>query len=140
MADVVARSTPYKNLITLDMGGTSTDCALIYNGLPQLRRETVVESLSVRAPAVDIKTVGAGGGSITTYMELTETLRVGPESAGAAPGPASYGKGGKQATVTDANLVLGYLPKTLLGGEFTLDVQAAITAVEDVANLSLIHI
>ncbi|KAJ6186858.1 hypothetical protein N7519_001766 [Penicillium mononematosum] len=134
VADVVARSTPYKNLITLDMGGTSTDCALIYNGQPQLRRETVVESLSVRAPAVDIKTVGAGGGSITTYMELTETLRVGPESAGASPGPASYGKGGKQATVTDANLVLGYLPKTLLGGEFALDVQAAITAVEDIAN------
>ncbi|KAJ5415081.1 hypothetical protein N7465_003776 [Penicillium sp. CMV-2018d] len=134
VADVVARSTLYKNLITLDMGGTSTDCALIYNGQPQLRRETVVESLSVRAPAVDIKTVGAGGGSITTYMELTETLRVGPESAGAAPGPASYGKGGKQAMVTDANLVLGYLPKTLLGGEFALDVQAAITAVEDIAN------
>ena len=134
VADVVARSTPYKNLITLDMGGTSTDCALIYNGQPQLRRETVVESLSVRAPAVDIKTVGAGGGSITTYMELTETLRVGPESAGASPGPASYGKGGKQATVTDANLVLGYLPKTLLGGEFALDVQAAISAVEDIAN------
>ncbi|KAJ5473366.1 hypothetical protein N7475_002932 [Penicillium sp. IBT 31633x] len=134
VADVVARNTPYKNLITLDMGGTSTDCALIYNGQPQLRRETVVGSLSVRAPAVDIKTVGAGGGSITTYMELTETLRVGPESAGAAPGPACYGKGGKQATVTDANLVLGYLPKTLLGGEFALDVQAALTAVEDIAN------
>ncbi|KAJ5519179.1 hypothetical protein N7453_001601 [Penicillium expansum] len=134
VADVVARSTPYKNLITLDMGGTSTDCALIYNSQPQLRRETVVENLSVRAPAVDIKTVGAGGGSITTYMELTETLRVGPESAGAVPGPACYGKGGKQATVADANLVLGYLPKTLLGGEFALDVQAAITAVEDIAN------
>ncbi|KAJ5348337.1 hypothetical protein MYU51_015133 [Penicillium brevicompactum] len=134
VADVVARSTPYKNLITLDMGGTSTDCALIYNGQPQLRRETVVESHSVRAPAVDIKTVGAGGGSITTYMELTDTLRVGPESAGATPGPASYGKGGNQATVTDANLVLGYLPKTLLGGEFALDVAAATAAVEDIAR------
>ncbi|KAJ6044737.1 uncharacterized protein N7446_002931 [Penicillium canescens] len=134
VADVVARSTPYKNLITLDMGGTSTDCALIYNGQPQLRRETVVGSLSVRAPAVDIKTVGAGGGSITTYMELTETLRVGPESAGAVPGPACYGKGGKQATVTDANLVLGYLPKTLLGGDFALDVKAATAAVEEIAT------
>ncbi|PLB41756.1 Hydantoinase/oxoprolinase-domain-containing protein [Aspergillus candidus] len=134
VADVVAHSTPYKNLITLDMGGTSTDCALIYNGQPQLRRETVVENLSVRSPAVDIHTVGAGGGSITTYMELTETLRVGPESAGAAPGPACYGKGGRQATVTDANLVLGYLPKTLLGGEFALDVQAAVAAVEDIAT------
>ncbi|KAJ5678753.1 hypothetical protein N7462_006997 [Penicillium macrosclerotiorum] len=134
VADVVAQSTPYKNLITLDMGGTSTDCALIYNGRPQLRRETVVDNLSVRAPAVDIKTVGAGGGSITTYMELTETLRVGPDSAGAVPGPACYGKGGYQATVTDANLVLGYLPKTLLDGEFTLDVKAAIAAVESVAS------
>ncbi|KAJ5309048.1 hypothetical protein N7508_004427 [Penicillium antarcticum] len=134
VADVVARSTPYKNLITLDMGGTSTDCALIYKGQPQLRRETVVGSLSVRAPAVDIKTVGAGGGSITTYMELTETLRVGPESAGATPGPACYGKGGRQATVTDANLVLGYLPKTLLGGEFALNVKAATSAIEDIAT------
>ncbi|KAJ5788382.1 hypothetical protein N7457_003372 [Penicillium paradoxum] len=134
VADVVTRSTPYKNLITLDMGGTSTDCAVIYNGQPQLRRETVVGSLSVRAPAIDIKTVGAGGGSITTYMELTETLRVGPESAGATPGPACYGKGGRQATITDANLVLGYLPKTLLGGEFALDIQAAVTAVEHIAK------
>lgn len=134
VADVVAHSTPYKNLITLDMGGTSTDCALIYNGQPQLRRETVVDNLSVRAPAVDIKTVGAGGGSITTYMELTETLRVGPESAGASPGPASYGKGGRQATVTDANLVLGYLPQTLLGGDFQLDMGAAVKAVEDIAG------
>lgn len=134
VADVVARSTPYNNLITLDMGGTSTDCALIYNGRPQIRRETVVENLSVRSPAVDIKTVGAGGGSITTYMELTDTLRVGPESAGASPGPACYGKGGRQATVTDANLVLGYLPQTLLGGDFALDVKAAVAAVEDIAS------
>lgn len=134
VADVVTRSTPYKNLITLDMGGTSTDCAVIYKGQPQLRRETVVGDLSVRAPAVDVKTVGAGGGSITSYMELTETLRVGPESAGAQPGPACYGKGGRQATVTDANLVLGYLPKTLLGGEFELDVNAAMAAVTDIAD------
>lgn len=134
VADVVAHSTPYKNMITLDMGGTSTDCALIYNGQPQLRRETVVDNLSVRAPAVDIKTVGAGGGSITTYMELTETLRVGPESAGASPGPACYGKGGRQATVTDANLVLGYLPQTLLGGDFQLDVNAAVTTIEEIAT------
>ncbi|OQE18380.1 hypothetical protein PENSTE_c018G08039 [Penicillium steckii] len=134
VADVVARGTPYKNLITLDMGGTSTDCALIYNGQPQLRRETVVDNLSVRSPAVDIKTVGAGGGSITTYMELTETLRVGPESAGAVPGPACYEKGGKQATVTDANLVLGYLPKNLLGGDFALNMESALTAVSEIAS------
>lgn len=134
VADVVARNTPYKNLITLDMGGTSTDCALIHNGQPQLRRETTIGNLSVRAPAVDIHTVGAGGGSIATYMELTETLRVGPESAGAAPGPACYGNNGTQATVTDANLVLGYLPQALLGGDFLLDLKAAVTSVENIAN------
>lgn len=115
------------------MGGTSTDCALIYDGKPRLRRETVIDQLSVRSPAVDIKTVGAGGGSIATYMELTETLRVGPESAGASPGPACYGKGGHQVTVTDAHLALGYLPQTLLGGDFELDLQAAKVALQSLA-------
>ncbi|KAA8644651.1 uncharacterized protein ATNIH1004_008857 [Aspergillus tanneri] len=140
VADVVARNTPYKNLITFDMGGTSTDCALIHQGKPQLRRETMVGQLTVRSPAVDIRTVGAGGGSIAKYMDITETMRVGPESAGASPGPACYRMGGNEATVTDANLVLGYLPENLLGGEFTLDVEAAMAAVGDVAkqmNLSV---
>ncbi|KAE8164571.1 Hydantoinase/oxoprolinase-domain-containing protein [Aspergillus tamarii] len=134
VADVVTRNTPYKNLITFDMGGTSTDCALIYQGKPRLRRETVVGDLTVRSPAVDIRTVGAGGGSIAKYMDITETMRVGPESAGASPGPACYRKGGAEATVTDANLVLGYLPERLLGGEFTLDVEAAIAAVDNIAS------
>ncbi|KAF7718492.1 Hydantoinase B/oxoprolinase family protein [Penicillium ucsense] len=104
VADVVARNTPYKNLTTLDMSGTSTDCALIHNGQPQLRRETTIDNLSVKPPAVDIHNVEAGGGSIAAYMELTETLRVGPASAEASPGPACYGNGGLQPTVTDANL------------------------------------
>ncbi|KAE8143748.1 Hydantoinase/oxoprolinase-domain-containing protein [Aspergillus pseudotamarii] len=134
VADVVTRNTPYKNLITFDMGGTSTDCALIYQGKPRLRRETVVGDLTVRSPAVDIRTVGAGGGSIAKYMDITETMRVGPESAGASPGPACYRKGGVEATVTDANLVLGYLPEKLLGGEFTLDVEAAVAAVDTIAS------
>ncbi|RAL13402.1 uncharacterized protein BO97DRAFT_450087 [Aspergillus homomorphus CBS 101889] len=134
VADVVTRNTPYKNLITFDMGGTSTDVALIYQGKPQLRRETVVGALTVRSPAVDIRTVGAGGGSIAKYMSISETLRVGPESAGATPGPASYNRGGTEATVSDANLVLGYLPDTLLGGEFTLNAQAAWAAVEHIAK------
>ncbi|KAB8225776.1 Hydantoinase/oxoprolinase-domain-containing protein [Aspergillus novoparasiticus] len=123
VADVVTRNTPYKNLITFDMGGK-----------PRLRRETVVGDLTVRSPAVDIRTVGAGGGSIAKYMEITETMRVGPESAGASPGPACYRKGGVEATVTDANLVLGYLPEKLLGGEFTLDVEAAVAAVDTIAS------
>ncbi|KAE8381930.1 Hydantoinase/oxoprolinase-domain-containing protein [Aspergillus bertholletiae] len=134
VADVVTRNTPYKNLITFDMGGTSTDCALIREGKPRLRRETAVGDITVRSPAVDIRTVGAGGGSIAKYMDITETMRVGPESAGASPGPACYCKGGVEATVTDANLVLGYLPEKLLGGEFTLDVSAAVSAVDTIAS------
>lgn len=134
VADVVAKKTRYRNLITLDMGGTSTDCALIANGEPTLRRETAVDSLTVRAPSVDVRSVGAGGGSIARYVELTSTLRVGPESSGAKPGPACYGKGGTDATVTDANVVLGYLPDKLLGGAFPLDIAAATAAVENVAG------
>ncbi|KAM3072059.1 hypothetical protein ACMFMG_008520 [Clarireedia jacksonii] len=134
VADVVAKKTKYRNLITLDMGGTSTDCALISDGTPALRRETAVDALTVRAPSVDVQTVGAGGGSIAQYVELTSTLRVGPESSGANPGPACYGKGGTNATVTDANVVLGYLPDKLLGGAFPLDIAAATTAVENVAK------
>jgi 5-oxoprolinase (ATP-hydrolysing) len=134
VADAICQYTAHKNLITLDMGGTSTDCAIIHAGAPRLRRETIVDELRVRSPAIDVKTVGAGGGSIATYMDLSETLRVGPESAGAEPGPACYGKGGTKPTVTDANLVLGRLPKELLGGEFKLDVEAARTAVGEVAK------
>lgn len=81
-----------------------------------------------------VKTVGAGGGSIAIFNDFSKQLRVGPESAGAAPGPAAYGKGGAQATVTDANLYLGYLPSELLGGEFKLDVAAAAAAVENIAK------
>ncbi|KIV96567.1 hypothetical protein PV10_00415 [Exophiala mesophila] len=124
----------YSNLITLDVGGTSTDCALIVNGMPALRRETVIGTLSVKAPSIDVHTVGAGGGSIARYSALSKHLRVGPESAGASPGPACYGNGGREPTVTDANLVLGYLPSTLLGGDFKLDVAAAIASVSSLAS------
>lgn len=134
VSHLVAKNTPYKNVITIDMGGTSTDCALLTNGDVIIRRETEVGSLSVRAPSVDVRTVGAGGGSIAIYNEFTKTLRVGPESAGAQPGPAAYGRGGTQATVTDANLTLGYLPSKLLDGKFELDVAASTTAVESIAK------
>jgi 5-oxoprolinase (ATP-hydrolysing) len=134
VVDVIANQTKYKNLITLDMGGTSTDCAIIIDGKAALRRETVVDELTVRAPSVDVRTVGAGGGSIAKFVELTSTMRVGPESAGADPGPAAYGKGGTAATVTDANLTLGYLPSRLLGGDFELDVAAAAEAVKAVGD------
>jgi 5-oxoprolinase (ATP-hydrolysing) len=134
VVSVVANQTKFKNLITIDMGGTSTDVALIDDGVPRIRRETKIGDLVVRAPSVDVRTVGAGGGSIARVPEVTKALRVGPESAGAEPGPACYGKGGSAATVTDANAVLGYLPKSLLGGSFALDLRAAKGAVQRVAD------
>lgn len=134
VVSVVANQTKFKNLITVDMGGTSTDVALIDNGTPRIRRETKIRDLVVKAPSVDVRTVGAGGGSIARVPEVTKALRVGPESAGAEPGPACYGKGGSTATVTDANTVLGYLPKSLLGGSFALDLDAAKKAVQKVAD------
>ena len=130
----VARNSGLKNILTLDVGGTSTDVALIENGEPRRARTTEVGHLSVRASSLDVKTVGAGGGSIAKVPELTRALRVGPESAGAAPGPAAYGKGGTAATVTDANVLLGYLPENLLGGAFRLDRAAARAAVQTVAD------
>lgn len=130
----VAKTSGYKNILTLDVGGTSTDVALIENFEPRLVRETSVGDLSVRASSLDVKTVGAGGGSIAHVPELTKALRVGPESAGAVPGPACYSKGGELPTVTDANVVLGYLPEELLGGAFKLDREAAKKAVKTVAD------
>ncbi len=130
----VAKHAGLSNILTLDVGGTSTDVALIENGEPRLVRTTDVGHLTVRVSALDVKTVGAGGGSIAKIPALTKALRVGPESAGAVPGPVCYGRGGKVATVTDANVVLGYLPENLLGGAFKLDRVAARAAVQDIAD------
>ena len=116
------------------MGGTSTDVALIENLEPRRVRTTDVGHLSVRASSLDVKTVGAGGGSIAYVPELTGALRVGPQSAGAVPGPVAYGKGGEAPTVTDANVVLGYLPENLLGGSFKLDREGAKRAVQTIAD------
>lgn len=124
----------YRNLLTFDMGGTSTDVALVEDGKPRIGRDTTVGDLTVRASSVDVRTVGAGGGSIAHVPELTRALRVGPQSAGAEPGPAAYGKGGTEPTVTDANVVLGYLPPRLIGGEMTLDAGAATAAVQRIAD------
>ncbi|MET0208822.1 MAG: hydantoinase/oxoprolinase family protein [Burkholderiaceae bacterium] len=130
----VAKNAGLKNILTLDVGGTSTDVALIENGEPRLVRTTDVGHLTVRVSALDVKTVGAGGGSIARIPELTKALRVGPESAGAVPGPVAYNRGGTVATVTDANVVLGYLPENLLGGTFKLDREGARAAVQKVAD------
>ena len=130
----VAEQCGYRDLITFDMGGTSTDVALVQDLKPRIGRETQVGDLTVRASSVDVRTVGAGGGSIAHVPELTRALRVGPQSAGADPGPAAYGLGGAEPTVTDANVVLGYLPPALAGGAITLDVAAARAAVGQVAD------
>ena len=122
------------------MGGTSTDVALCQNGEPTIGRETSISHFRIKIPSVNVHTVGAGGGSIAHVPPLTGALRVGPQSAGAEPGPAAYGKGGDEPTVTDANVVVGHLPPRLLGGEMTLDVEAARAAVQTIAdamNLSL---
>ncbi len=125
----------FENILTFDMGGTSTDVALIQNSKARVRRETIVGDVRVRAPSVDVRTVGAGGGSIAFVPELTKALRVGPESAGAVPGPACYMKGGELPTVCDANVVLGYLPSDAqLGGAMQINRDASVTAVQKVAD------
>ena len=122
------------NLITFDMGGTSTDIALLEGGEPHLTGDKAVGASRVALPSIDIHTLGAGGGSIAR-VDAGGILHVGPESAGAAPGPACYGRGGTAATVTDANLVLGLLdPAGFLGGRARLDPKAARTAVEGIAE------
>ncbi|HEX6027007.1 MAG TPA: hydantoinase/oxoprolinase family protein [Solirubrobacter sp.] len=130
----IAARAGYPNVLTFDMGGTSTDVSLCQAGEPTIGRETTVGQFRIKVPSVDVHTVGAGGGSIAHVPELTGALRVGPQSAGAEPGPAAYGLGGTEPTVTDANVVLGHLPADLIGGEMTLDVEAARAAVQKIAD------
>ena len=128
-AALAARAAGVEDAVSLDMGGTSTDVALIRNGEVERGVERSVAGFPVRLPSVDIQTVGAGGGSIA-WLDEGGALRVGPESAGADPGPACYGRGGTRPTVTDANLVLGRLPDVLAGG-LRLDRAAAERALGD---------
>ena len=130
----VATKAGYKDILTFDMGGTSTDVALCQDGQPTIGRETSIGQFRIKVPSVNVHTVGAGGGSIAHVPELTKALRVGPQSAGAEPGPAAYAKGGEDPTVTDANVVLGHLPPSLLGGEMRLDVEASRAAVKRIAD------
>jgi N-methylhydantoinase A len=124
----VARRAGIENAISLDMGGTSTDVCLIAGGEVARAAERLVGGLPLRLPTVDLHTVGAGGGSLV-WRDSGGALRVGPQSAGADPGPACYGRGGTQPTVTDANLLLGRLPGRLAGG-LELDREAAERALE----------
>lgn len=131
----VAKQAGFKDLLTFDMGGTSTDVALVQDGKAQLRRETTVGDVTVRASSVDVRTVGAGGGSIAHVPEITGALRVGPDSAGAEPGPAAYNKSGTLPTVTDANVVLGYLPSEVrLGGDMEIRKDLAEKAIRPIAK------
>ncbi|MDQ3762629.1 MAG: hydantoinase/oxoprolinase family protein [Actinomycetota bacterium] len=124
-AGAVARCAGFKHAIAFDMGGTSTDVCLIRNGQPEVSTSAQIAGLPFRTPAVGIHTVGAGGGSIA-WVDTGAALRVGPRSAGADPGPACYGLGGTEPTVTDAHCVLGHLdPDRELGGGLRLDLDAA---------------
>jgi len=123
----------YKNLIGVDMGGTSYDVSMVINGRPDVSTETKLEGFPILVPMVNIYTIGAGGGSIA-WIE-GGGLRVGPISAGADPGPACYGNGGTEPTITDANVVLGRIdPDGFLGGSMILNKEAAIKAVKKVAD------
>jgi len=133
-AVALAREGVADNLVAFDMGGTSTDIALVRDGRPTLSDGKTVANARIALPSLDIVTLGAGGGSIGK-IDRSGLLAVGPESAGADPGPACYGQGGTQPTVTDANLVLGYLdPANFLGGRRLLDLDAATAAVRAVAD------
>ena len=133
-AVALAREGVARDLITFDMGGTSTDIALVQDGHANLSDGRAVANARIALPALDIVTLGAGGGSIA-HLDRSRLLQVGPQSAGADPGPVCYGQGGTEPTVTDANLVLGYLdPANFLGGRRLLDKAAAETAVARLAK------
>ncbi len=136
---MVSRRTGIGKLLAFDMGGTSTDVSVIIDGQPTISRSTEVGSFPAKVPTLDVRSVGAGGGSIAEVSDLTKSLRVGPRSAGARPGPVAYSRGGTEPTVSDANVVLGYLPPVLLGGDMKLDVdgaRAAVARIGDVLGLS----
>ncbi len=129
-----ATKAGFGNILILDMGGTATDVALCQDGTQTIARETTLGYFPIKVPSVDMRSIGAGGGSVAYVPEITHALQVGPQSAGADPGPACYGWGGSQPAVTDANGLLGHLPPQLLGGEMRLDEAAARAAVESVGR------
>ncbi len=130
----VARKAGFPNLITFDMGGTSTDVALINDGEPSMKLDQTVAGHPIRTPMLDINTVGAGGGSIA-WIDSGGHLKVGPQSAGAVPGPACYDQDGEEATVTDANVHLGVLSRdALLGGRMPIDATRSDTAIKTLAE------
>jgi N-methylhydantoinase A len=134
----IASLSGFDNVLTFDMGGTSTDVCAVVGGTARREHERSVGGLPIRLPTLAVHTVGAGGGSIV-WRDAGGALRVGPESAGAEPGPACYGKGGARATVTDANLLLGRLPDELPGG-LRLDREAAALALGDLDPAAVLQV
>ncbi|CAN5893255.1 hydantoinase/oxoprolinase family protein [soil metagenome] len=133
-AGAIARSAGFDDAVAFDMGGTSSDVCLIRGGQPDVSTSSEIGGLPFKTPAVGVHTVGAGGGSIA-WIDAGGALRVGPESAGAEPGPACYGKGGDRPTVTDAHAALGHLdPDRRLGGGLELDIDAARRALDDLPD------
>ncbi len=133
-ACAAAMESGFPDAITVDIGGTSCDVALTKNGVPSLRSETRLQTFPIRTPTIDVSTIGAGGGSIA-WLDAAGGLHVGPESAGAVPGPACYGRGGTSPTVTDASLVLGYISADrFAGGTLRLDAAAARAAIAPLAH------
>jgi len=125
------------NVITIDIGGTSSDICLIENNQPKLTTESDIEGYPIKLPMIDINTIGAGGGSIA-WIDAGGALRVGPESAGAMPGPICYGRGGTEPTVTDANAILGRIsPSHLLGGDMDIKLDEALKILEEKIALPL---
>ena len=131
-AALIAKVAGFDRVLTSDGGGTSTDVSVVIDGEPTLTTEGSVGAFPSKIPMIDVVTVGAGGGSIA-WLSPEGTLKVGPHSAGADPGPLCYGKGGTEVTITDAHVVLGRIPPHLLGGEIPLDVDAARTGVDALA-------
>jgi N-methylhydantoinase A len=131
-AALIAKVAGFDRVLTSDGGGTSTDVSVVIDGEPTLTTEGSVGAFPSKIPMIDVVTVGAGGGSIA-WLSPEGTLKVGPQSAGADPGPLCYAKGGADVTITDAHVVLGRIPPHLLGGEIPLDVDAARQGVEALA-------
>ena len=132
-AALIARVAGFDKVLTCDGGGTSTDVSVVLDGEPTLTTEGTVGQYPSKIPMIDVVTVGAGGGSVA-WVSPEGTLKVGPRSAGADPGPLCYGRGGTEPTITDAHVVLGRIPPHLLGGEIPLDVEAARTGLQRLAD------
>jgi N-methylhydantoinase A len=125
----VAHAAGFSNIISIDVGGTSADICLVRDRQPEITKDAKIGPFPLKIPIIDINTIGAGGGSIAAVLAPSR-LAVGPRSAGAEPGPVCYGRGGEEPTVTDANLLLGRIPPSLLGGEIALDREAARQSIQ----------